>query len=166
MRDTEPAEFWEIYVEGIAGGRRVCYDGSGYFFAEGPGASCEKLYGLIPYEEVINYVDLEGQRLLREVLLLPSQQPSRGSKGYLFPPGTPLCLQEIQGKNVYTLAREGSEVKRGERLAYVITGKMEVRNVFSLCEGFIIACVDIVWERPERVVLVISRERPREVFIG
>lgn len=111
-------------------------------------------------------MDLEEPRLLRDILLLPSPQPSAGSRGYLLPQGTPLCLQEVQGKSIYVLAREGSEVRKGERLAYIITGKMEVRNVFSLCEGFIIACVDIVWERPERVIVVVSRERPREIVIG
>lgn len=154
----------EIYVKGEeTGGKTLCKTGD-VFSVSSDASNCEEVYSIIPFEEVLRFIDLERAVTLRDLVVVTRVDESL--KAYYVPANTPVCIQEITGRNIYVFATEGSRVKKSERVAYIITGKREVRNVYSLCEGFILACVDVVWERPEKVIMVVLSEQPRELAMG
>lgn len=49
-----------------------------------------------------------------------------------------VCVAEVSGRGVILNVDEASQVGRDDLVAYVITGKGEVRNFYSRCEGYII----------------------------
>lgn len=154
----------EIYVKGgETGGKTLC-KANGVFYISPEISSCEEVYSIIPFEEILKFIDLEKGAILRDLVMVTRINESL--KAYYVPANTPICVQEITGRNIYVFAIEGSHIKKGEKIAYIITGKREVRNVYSLCEGFILACVDVVWEKPEKVIMVVLCEQPRELVIG
>jgi len=154
-------EFPEIFVKGVESERGICLEDSSYRLVKSREEECVEYYGSIPYEEVLNYIDLEKALLRNSIILV---NPKTRPKALLFQENTRLCLQEIKGRAVfYTGSQE--YVRRGELIAHVATSKNEVRNTYSLCEGFLLAIIDLTWEKPERVIVVTALEQPREITI-
>ncbi|MEM1701300.1 MAG: DUF2118 domain-containing protein [Desulfurococcaceae archaeon] len=157
--------FPEIYVEGLKSNRNICFS-NGEFVLLGDkieDVKCDKIYGLIPFESVIEYLDLESARSKVEMIVLKPRKDS--AMAYFIKQGTSICIQEIKGKTRYLLLEEGDLIKRGDKIAYVITGKMETRNIMSLCEGRVLFIIDITWETPGKTILVTVLERAREIAI-
>ena len=154
-------EFPEIFVKGVESERGICLEDSSYRLVKSREEKCVEYYGSIPYEEVLNYIDLEKALLKNSIILV---NPKTGPKALLFHENTRLCLQEIKGRAVfYTGSQE--YVRKGELIAHVATSKNEVRNTYSLCEGFLLAVIDLTWEKPDRVIVVTALEQPREITI-
>jgi len=154
-------EFPEIFVKGVESERAICLEDSSYRLVKSREEKCVEYYGSIPYEEVLNYIDLEKALLRNSIILV---NPKTRPKALLFQENTRLCLQEIKGRAVfYTGSQE--YVRKGELIAHVATSKNEVRNTYSLCEGFLLAVIDLTWEKPERVIVVTALEQPREITI-
>jgi hypothetical protein len=76
------------------------------------------------------------------------------------------CLIEVKGHRPHVFLREGDSVREGDKIAYVITSKGEVRTIRSPCEGVVVLVVNFPWERPEKyVIVVVSRDECREISI-
>ncbi|MEM1695275.1 MAG: DUF2118 domain-containing protein [Desulfurococcaceae archaeon] len=157
--------FYSVFVEEEKSNRYLCYTRGEFIVVRDGIMNCERLFGLIPYEQILNSVDLLEAVLKRTVVIVREDPAVDVYKGYFVEKNTKLCLQEIVGSFVYILKAEGDEVKMNEKVAYVITGKMEVRNVFSRCEGAVLFVVDMVWESPRKVVLVVVPGELREVAV-
>ena len=157
--------FYSVFVEDEKSNRYLCYTRGEFIVVKDSNMSCERLFGLIPYEQILNSVDLLESVLKRPVVIVREDPAVEVYKGYFVEKNTRLCLQEIAGSFVYILKSEGDEVKMSEKIAYVITSKMEVRNVFSRCEGTVVFVVDMVWESPRKVVLAVVPGELREVTV-
>ena len=104
------------------------------------------------YERVHREVlDLEGGRIKRSYIL----KTPHDRLYLLVEAGTRVSLVEVAGRQVHLYCEEGDEVKRGERLASVITGKLEVRNVRSPDDGVVVLIGEFI-ETPERYVVAIA----------
>lgn len=156
--------FYSVYVESERSYKYICELERGTYISTSMPASCSRSFGLIPYERVLNYIDPTSGTLTRTVLIVREDPSSTEFKGFEIREGTKLCLQEIAGDHVHVFKSEGDDVKAGEKIAYVVTGKLEVRSIRSLCSGHITLIIDITWEKPRRNLLVISSEL-REVTI-
>lgn len=156
--------FYSVFVEGEKSDRYICEINRDAYLISLTNSGCIRFFGLVPYERILEYVDLTSALLTRTVLLVKEDPHSMDLPGYLIPGGTKLCLQEISGNYIHVFKSEGEFVEVGERVAYVATGKLEVRNVHSLCSGRIAFIVDMTWEKPRRNLLVVTSEL-REVVV-
>lgn len=157
--------FYSIFVENEKSSKYVCLLHGDFFVTKDPTTRCERVFGLIPYERVLDHIDLT-EALLKQSIIITREDPDADTyKGYLIEKSTKLCLQDIAGYTIHLLKSECEEVKKKERIAYIITGKLETRNVFSLCEGRIIFVVDMVWETPRRVLLAVVPGELGEITI-
>ncbi|MGC8982413.1 MAG: DUF2118 domain-containing protein [Desulfurococcaceae archaeon] len=159
---TSEYAFPFIYIEGVLSDKKVCLVDGKYIIVRGAGQECEKIFGLVPYERVIDYVDLVEAKT-KASILMAFEEPEKPPRGYLIEKDTPLCLQEISGDHLYFLVSEGSRVEKGSRIAYIVTGKLEVRSVASLCTGSVAFIVDMPWETPRKALVVVVPSELREV---
>ncbi|MCY0868516.1 MAG: DUF2118 domain-containing protein [Desulfurococcus sp.] len=153
--------FPELFVKNVESKRIICRRGDEFTMTSQPSDSCSEIYGSIPYEDVLRYIDLENPALKASIILVDRRELP---KALLFEEGTPLCLQEVTGRRLYYIGGL-KHVRRGELVVYTVTGKHEVRSTRSVCEGFLLAVIDLTWEKPEKIVLVVSVEQPREISI-
>jgi hypothetical protein len=157
---------YEVYVEGVKSTKYICLKDQLLLRVGGSLNDCQKIYGEIPYERVIEFIDLENSIVTRSILVLREEPSLKTLSGYLIEEGAQVCLQEIRGKFIYFLINEGSSIKRGDIVAYHVTGKLEVRNVISKCEGQVVLVVDMPWETPRKAILVVISGEYRRVIIG
>lgn len=154
--------FPQLFVEGVDSERIICLKNSEYTWVSiTEKNNCTKYYGSIPYEEILRYIDLEKAVLKRSTILFNPREPS---KALFFSENTQLCLQEARGRRVFYIGSM-KHVRKNDLIAYIVTGKNEVRNIYSTCEGFILAVIDLTWERPERIIVVMAIEQPGEIII-
>lgn len=159
--------FPEAYVEGVESHKYLCSLDDSYIVTTTiyKDLNCKKLYGLVPYEKTMEYIDLVEAYTKRSIAVLWSDKSKGGYTGYLLGEKTPLCLQEVRGSSIYVPRREGDTIRVGEYVAYTVSGKMEVRKVKSKCEGLIALIIDRPWEEPRRTLLVVVSEY-REINAG
>ncbi len=69
--------------------------------------------------------------------------------------GTELEIVEASGKRVCPLIKEGDGVEEGQRIFYIVTGKLEVRVVRSKTRGVAIYVGEVVPSELQRYVAVI-----------
>lgn len=67
-----------------------------------------------------------------------------------------LLITEISGSEVFTNVKEGDHVKRGSKLAYIITGKGEVRSLRSDFEGLVALVHEVPASRPSKILIFIK----------
>jgi len=156
---------YEVYVEGIESTKYVCFKDQASLHLGEPPSRCQKVYGEIPYERVIEFIDLENALVTRSILILREEPTLKTLSGYLIKEKTQVCLQEIRGKLIYFLVNEDYSVKRGDIIAYHVTGKLEVRSVKSKCEGRVVLIVDMPWETPRKAILVVAPSECRRVNV-
>ncbi len=162
---SSTSRVYEVYVEDVASTKYICLHNQKLIHVKKPLSIplniCEKLYGEIPYERVLEFIDLENAMLRKGILILDEDPSLPEFPGFLIEKNAQLCLQEIRGKFIYFLVGEGSQIKRGDVIAYHVTGKFEVRNVRSKCEGQIALIVDMPWETPRKSLVVVTSEYRR-----
>ncbi len=158
-------EFPEVYVEGVKGDYYIVKINREYHFAKNPIG--EEYYGHIIYEDVIDKaLDLIEAKFTRSVIVVPRYRRAESVNGLLFPKDTRICFMEIKGVQPILFIREGDEISKREKIAYIITGKGEVRVYKSLCEGIVALVVNLPWEKPEKyIVAVVSKNDAREIVI-
>ncbi len=66
-----------------------------------------------------------------------------------------LVIAEVSGSEVFANVREGDYVKRGSKLAYVITSKKEVRSLRSDFEGLVVLVHEVPASRPPKLLIFI-----------
>ncbi|MFZ8782899.1 MAG: DUF2118 domain-containing protein [Desulfurococcaceae archaeon] len=155
---------YEVYIEDAESNKHVCFTGQKYLYTKSLLKECSRLFGEIPYESVVQFIDLERAVFTRSVLVLEEDPVLPEFTGLLVEKSAQLCLQEVRGKFIYFLVSESSQVKRGDIIAYHVTGKFEVRNVKSLCEGVVVLIIDMPWEVPRKALVVVTSE-PRRVVV-
>ena len=64
--------------------------------------------------------------------------------GYLLEKGKRVVIIEARGKGGYPLINEGSEVAKGDRVFYIVTGKHEVRVVRSPIDGVLLVISELI----------------------
>lgn len=137
-----------------ATGRRIYINRTTNTYSWSPCKECE-----IFVEVIYDYLHLYTADRLNNVVIrdfaviFPTQK-----RGFLISKDTKISFVEAQGYRVFSLVREGSNVKRGQKIAYVITRKHEVRTIKSPANGLIIYISSPPNEIPEKYIFVITGE--------
>ncbi|MEM4717272.1 MAG: DUF2118 domain-containing protein [Desulfurococcaceae archaeon] len=149
--------FPEVYVENVESTRYLCIMGNEESIVtenrEKP-ISCARRYGIIPYEQVINYIDLVSSKTTKSIALLHANLSNNTYSGFIVENNSDICIQEVKGGYIYVFVREGEIIERNADIAYVVTNKLEIRNIKSLCTGLLALIIDIPWDKPRRTILV------------
>ncbi len=153
----EKYEYPEVYVEDVDGDCYIVFDGVEYrFSSEKKGV---KSYGHILYEDVIDKaIDLVNGKTTREIIVIPRFKKSQEIEALYVDKGVNICLMEIKAYQPYVFVSEGDVVEERDKIAYMVTGKGEVRVYKSVCRGIVFLVVNIPWERPEKYILVVVNE--------
>ena len=102
-------------------------------------------------DKIVNY---DEGKLMSDVVI---HYPKLKLK-YLISSESKVHFIEVVGKNVYVLVNEGEKVKSLNKIAYIVTGKREVRVVRSPFSGVIIFIFYYPLHKPEKYVFVIVGE--------
>ncbi|MET1160722.1 MAG: DUF2118 domain-containing protein [Thermoprotei archaeon] len=158
--------FPEIFVENTDSSNYIVELESGvYVLAKTKPSKYTRFFGHIIYEKALEYVDLTAPLIKNSMIIVPKFSGSE-TKGILVEKGIKPCLAEIRGYKPLLTIREGSSVNEGDKIAYIITGKGEVRTYRSPCSGVLVLAVNIVWEKPEKYILVfVGKNDAREITI-
>lgn len=148
----EDYEFPRLYVEGAEGPETLEVTLRGSQDREG---AVKITMGLVPYESGWSLVldPSSSVTVKRFIVKLPAS-----GKSILVNRGVRVKLVEVRGLEVYIAAREGDYVRRGDVIAYVETGKGEIRKVKSEDEGLVIYIAWVPEGRHSRHVYVLARE--------
>lgn len=161
--------FPEVFVENTEGDYYiVCRDSECFFSRSKPSRNYTRYYGHILYEDVIEKaLDLVGAYLKKSVVVIPKYcSDSRELEALCVDKDTSVCLMEIKGANPIVFVNEGDEIGERDKIAYIITGKSEVRVYKSVCEGIVFLVVNIPWERPEKyIIVVVGRNDVRRITV-
>jgi len=155
---SEQYSFPEVYVAGVQGKKCLCDENGKYVVVPCAGdlGFCVKVYGSIPYEQALNYIDLLEARVRVSMAILQGKPGEAVYEGFLLERGVNVCLQEILGNHMYLYVKEGMSIEREHTIAHVITGKLEIRSIRSTCEGLVALVVDMPWEEPRKAVVVVT----------
>jgi len=156
---------YEVYVEDVNSSKYICFKNQKPVHIKERLTDCTRLFGEVPYERVLDYVDLERAVNTRSIIVLREDPSLRELNGFIVEKGTLLCLQEVTGKFIYFLVGEGTKISSGDIIAYHVTGKFEVRSIKSKCEGQVALIVDMPWEVPRRAVVVVVPFECRRITI-
>lgn len=74
-----------------------------------------------------------------------------------------VCVTEVSGREVILNVDETSQVGKDDLVAYVITGKGEVRNSYSRCEGYIILIEEFSGRPQGYKIYVVGGEYVRKI---
>ncbi len=160
----------EVFVQGIASSPLILKRKNEYILVtEQPTDEEEydEIYGHIIYENVLDLVlDLIKPEITRELIVIKEFTGKDEMKALLIPKGIKPCLIEIKGASPYVFYNEGDEIKEGDKLAYVVTRKGEVRVIRSPCEGIVVLNINITWEKPEKyIMVVVGKDELRQIII-
>lgn len=157
----------ELYVENIFSNKIIVETGNGDFIkitVQKPPVNL-RFYGYVLYEDVVNYLDLPGSQLRRDVIVLYDKDNGL-YRGIYLSRNVKLRLIEIRGYEPVILVREGDFVTKNSSIAYIVTKKREVRNIKSSIDGYVVLIVEIFWEKPERYVLaVVDKNEFRQIAV-
>jgi len=158
-------EFPEVYVEGVSGDYYIVYSNGVYSFSSEPVG--EKYYGHILYEDIIREaIDLVKAVSTREFIVVPRYKREGDLEALRVSRDARLCIMEVAGVQPIVFLSEGDIVEEGDKIAYIITGKSEVRVYKSLCSGIVVLVVNITWEKPEKyIVVVVKQDDVRRIII-
>ncbi len=160
----ESYEFPEVYVEGIESGYYIVLDNGEYRFSKKPSG---RFFGHIVYEDIVDKaLDLINAVFRRAVIVIPRFRGKGDLDALLIEKNTKACLIEVKSIQPYILVREGDEIDLNDKIAYMVTGKGEVRVYKSPCKGLVVLVVNFPWEKPERYLLVVvSKDGVRRIKI-
>ncbi len=114
---------------------------------------CEKCFLEYPYEESYRYiVDLENQLVKKSFIVIPSGS----EEGLYVPENIKVSITEISGLSVSILVREGYIVKKGDKIARILTSKGELRSFRTDTEGVVLYITDLFGGSSERILILIG----------
>lgn len=153
----ENYEFPEVYVEGVESNYYIVETSSGeYYFSRKP---IGRFFGHIVYEDVVDKaIDLVEAVFKKAVIVVPRYRVKGELEAYLVEKNTRNCLIEVKSIHPYVLVREGDKIDLHDKIAYMVTGKGEVRVYKSPCKGLVLLVVNFPWEKPERYLIVVVGE--------
>ncbi|MGC9009229.1 MAG: DUF2118 domain-containing protein [Sulfolobales archaeon] len=125
---------------------------------------CEKCFLEYPYEDAYKYIiDLENQLIKKSFIITPPGSP----EALYIPKNTKVNIIEISGVSVSLLVKEGDEIKRGDRVARILTSKGEIRSYKINTEGIVLYVTDLFGGSSERILILIgSKNSLGRVRIG
>ena len=114
----------------------------------------DNIYFKVVYEPAFNlFLDLEEAKIIRDIVVhLPWRREYIKVER-----DTKVDLIEISGKNVHLFVREGDKIEYNDKIAYILTGKLEVRTYRSPSSGLVIYITSLS-ERPVKYLLVVVDE--------
>ncbi|MEM4519078.1 MAG: DUF2118 domain-containing protein [Sulfolobales archaeon] len=74
-----------------------------------------------------------------------------------------VCVSEVSGREVILNVDEALKIGPNDLIAYVITGKSEVRNSYSGCKGYIILIEELIGRPQKYKIYVVGEEYVREI---
>jgi hypothetical protein len=126
----------------------------------------KRFFGHIIYEDILNYIDLTKPLITKSLIIIPRFNPEEEMKGLLVEKNTSVCLIEVKGVQPYVFPRESDFIEENEKIAYIVTGKGEVRVIKSPCKGIVLLIINLPWEKPEKYILVVvDRDAARQITI-
>lgn len=167
----EKYRFPEVFVEGIENSKYIVEIDDQYILVLSRDvldkySGCKRVFGHIVYEDIAEYLDITKPATTKSFIIIPEYSGEEIMKGFLVEENTDICLIEVKGVQPYVFPREGEKVKERDKVAYIITGKGEVRVVRSPCEGMVLLVINFPWEKPERYILaVVNKDDVREITI-
>ncbi|ADI32729.1 DUF2118 family protein [Staphylothermus hellenicus] len=166
----EKYRYPEIFVEGVEGDKYILEINGHYALAftkeDIDNVNYKRVFGHIVYEHIINYIDLVKPATKKAFIVIPEYSGEKEMKGFLIDENKKLCLIEVKGVQPYVFPREGDVIEERDKVAYIITGKGEVRTIRSPCKGVVLLVINFPWEKPERYVLaVVNKDDIREIII-
>ncbi|RLG81706.1 MAG: DUF2118 domain-containing protein [Thermoprotei archaeon] len=161
--------FPEVFVEGIKSYKYVVETNTNEYIVVPShiieSYSYKRLFGHVVYEDALRYIDLVKPEIVKSIVVI-KKYGGGVMKGMLVEKGVTPCLAEAKGYRVYVEVREGDVIERSDRVAYIITSKGEIRIYRSPCTGLVLLVVNIVWDKPEKYILVVvNRDEAREITI-
>ncbi len=169
MNSREIYSFPEVYVEDIESDKYIVLLNGEYILTSDKEkiSASSRRYGHILYENVVEKaIDLTTPLITREVIVIPHYTGEEYMKAYIIPRNTKPCLIEVKGYSPYVFVDELDEVDEKSKIAYIVTGKNEVRTIRSPCRGVVVLVVNFPWEKPERyIIVVVGRDELREITI-
>jgi len=163
----EDYAFPEVYVEGVTPSNEYVVEINGsYLLAKTPDfENAKRFFGHVVYEDILNSLDLI-EATVKQSFLVIRKYGLPLMEGLLVEKNTKLCFIEVRGRYPVVFVSEGDNVDVGDKIAYIVTGKGEVRVVKSPCSGIVVLSINITWERPEKYILVVvDRNECRRVTI-
>jgi len=117
------------------------------------------IYGV----ELESIIDLVGKRVARSFIV---EYPDKPGEGLLVPEGVYVEPIPVYGRRAVVEVREGEEVRQGQVIGTVLTGKYEVRRVRSHVEGIVVYIYSSPLGPPdENIVVIVPRESVKRVKI-
>ncbi len=147
-------KFPEAYVEGIESDvyMIVYKDRRAYRLTEKPEGPLS--LGRTIYEQALGLaIDLEKAETKRHVAV---RVPWKGNRAMLLEPGAKVILYEVSGVQAVFYAHEGDDLRRGDVLAYVLTGKGETRTIRVQEEVTVFYIAWIPGTHPPRYIAVLA----------
>jgi len=108
----------------------------------------ELLYDKVPGVAV----DLTSGLVLFDLMIIV------GPKGFLMKAGSRVNIVEVSGYRVFAAVREGDTVAQNDRIAYVLTGKGNVRTIRSPYNGVVVYVGEIIPSTVQRYIILIAGE--------
>ncbi len=126
----------------------------------------KRFFGHIIYEEILSYMDSTKPFITKSLIVIPRFNPDEEMKGLLVEKNTSVCLVEVKGVQPYVFPHESEFIEENEKIAYIVTGKGEVRVVKSPCRGIVLLVINLPWEKPEKYILVVvDKDATRQITI-
>ncbi len=161
--------FPEVFVRNQHGDKYIVRRGDEYLLVEDKNivASSSEFYGHVMYEDVVEKaIDLIEPLITRDIIIIPRYTNEEFMNGLLVKNNTKPCLIEIKGSSPIIFINEDEIIDYEDKIAYIVTGKREVRTVKSPCKGRVVLVVNFPWEKPERYLVVVVRpDEVREIRI-
>ncbi len=161
--------FPEVFVRNQHGDKYIVRRGDEYLLVEDKNivASSSEFYGHVMYEDVVEKaIDLIEPLITRDIIIIPRYTNEEFMHGLLVKNNTKPCLIEIKGSSPIIFINEDEIIDYEDKIAYIVTGKREVRTVKSPCKGRVVLVVNFPWEKPERYLVVVVRpDEVREIRI-
>ncbi|ABN69924.1 conserved hypothetical protein [Staphylothermus marinus F1] len=167
----EKYRYPEVFVEGVESDKYVLEINEHYILVLTKEdlekyVNYKRVFGHIIYEHIINYIDLVKPATKKAFIVIPEYSGEKEMNGFLIDENKKLCLIEVKGIQPYVFPREGDEIEERDKVAYIITGKGEVRTIRSPCKGVVLLVINFPWEKPEKYVLaVVNKNDIREITI-
>ncbi len=114
------------------------------------GSNCSDCYIEVPYEEAEQLIMGSGVIKCGFIIMWEGSDQC-----LLVREGAIAHSIEIEGYRVYGIVSEGENVAKGDRIAYIVTGKGEVRTVRSLFPGVVAYAAQKPESKPEKLLLII-----------
>ena len=147
-------KFPEAYVEGVESDvyMIVYKDKKTYRLSGEPGGPLS--LGRTIYEKALSIsIDLEEARTRKHVAV---RIPWKNNRAMLLEPGAKVVLYEVSGVQAVFYAHEGDDLRQGDVLAYVLTGKGETRTVRVEEEATVFYIAWVPGTHPPRYITVLA----------